>query len=171
MVNRTLHPVPKHSGKRCRARRRGFTLLELTFVVATVMIFSAIAVPRYADALARYRCDAAARRVAADLAWAQALARAAGGGQTVRFDASADRYALVGVTDPHHPGRPYVVDLAGEPYGARVELVALGTDKLAQDVTFDGYGQPDNAGTVVVRAGDFHKTVSLDAATGKATVQ
>ena len=38
-------------------------------------------------------------------------------------------------------------------------------------VSFDGYGVPSAGGSAVVQVGQTQKTVWLDAATGKATVQ
>ena len=44
--------------------------MELVLVMVIVATLAAIAVPRYAQATSRYRADAAARRIAADLSLA-----------------------------------------------------------------------------------------------------
>ena len=49
-------------------RARAFSLIELVLVVATIAVLSAIAVPKYASAMNRYRVDLAAKRYARD-AW------------------------------------------------------------------------------------------------------
>ena len=56
--------------------RSGFTLIELVMVLAIIGLITAIAAPRYAASLARYRAESAARRVAADLALARREAAA-----------------------------------------------------------------------------------------------
>lgn len=52
----------------CRARARGFTLLELTAVLALSAIVVLLAVPSFAGAVARHRLQAAAEQLAHDLA-------------------------------------------------------------------------------------------------------
>src|SRR5688500_12739493 len=69
--------------RRPDGRARGFSLIELVLVVATIAVLSAIAVPKYADAMNRYRVDLAAKRVVADFALARSSARGSGLGQVV----------------------------------------------------------------------------------------
>ena len=38
-------------------------------------------------------------------------------------------------------------------------------------VTFDGYGVPSAGGRIVISAGQYQKTIVLDAASGKAEMQ
>ena len=73
-----------HRGVRRAARRAascsargGFSLFELLIAMSVIAIIAAVAVPRYASSVGRYRAESAARRVAADLTLAQAKARAA----------------------------------------------------------------------------------------------
>src|SRR5204863_23675 len=58
--------------------RRAFSLIEITLVLMVMGVLAALAVPRYASALARYRADAAARRIVADLDLARTTARSSG---------------------------------------------------------------------------------------------
>ena len=146
--------------------RRAFSLMELVVVLAIIAIAAAIAAPRYANAIARYRAETAARRVAADLAYARALAQQTSSNQTVAFDPATDVYTLAGVDDPDRPGQPYPVALAGRPYHADLAAASFGG---AKSVTFDGFGTPSVGGTVTVRVGDYVYTLTVEAETGTVT--
>jgi prepilin-type N-terminal cleavage/methylation domain-containing protein len=146
--------------------RRAFSLMELVVVLAIVAITAAIAAPRYANAIARYRAETAARRVAADLAYARSLARQTSADQTVVFDPPTDVYTLAGVDDPDRPGQPYTVALADRPYHADLTAASFGGVK---SVTFDGFGTPSSGGTVTIRVGDYLYTLTVEADTGAVT--
>jgi prepilin-type N-terminal cleavage/methylation domain-containing protein len=146
-------------------RRSAFSLVELTMVIAIVGVAAAIAMPRYSASLARYKLEAAARRLAADLALAQSRARALSASQTVIFSAAG--YTLSGMTDPERPSSPYSVSL-GEEFSASITANSFGHGKT---VTFNGYGVPDGAGTIILQVGVLQKSVSVDADTGVASIQ
>lgn len=146
--------------------RRGFSLIELVAVVLIVGIVAALAAPRVASALARQRVDGAARRVVADLALAQRAARAASASRSVTFSTATGGYTVSGVDNPNQPGKPYVVDLGAEPYGAEVISILFTGGSV---LTFDGFGQPSSGGGVVLRCGDGCRRVVVDATTGEAT--
>ena len=149
---------------------RGFTAMELVIVVLILGILAAAAVPKYADALNRFRVDAAARRIAADLATAQARARAASSNVSIVFTLppQGSRYQIVGMADPDRPATTYTVNLADSPY-----QVTLGSANLGGDATliYNGYGTPDTGGTIVVQAGQYTKTITVEATTGMAAIQ
>lgn len=147
---------------------RGFSLLELILVLAIVATLAAIASPRYGYALARYRAEAAARRVAADLELARATAKADSTSVTVMFNLADNRYELIGVTSLDRDFTDAELVLSDEPYRSR--LVAAGFNGN-QVVVFDGYGVPDSGGTVVVSCGSVTRIVELDQHSGKATMQ
>ncbi len=151
----------------CRKARFAFTLLELIVVMAIIGVVASIAVPRYANFVARGRADAAARRVVADLAFAQRLARQSGSAQRVSFSTDLDRYVLVGVPDPDHAGQDYSVALPVDPYQARINSADFGG---SLEIVFDGYGVPDNGGAVVVKVGDHARQIDVDPDTGRTTV-
>jgi len=154
----------RHGGR--SATRQGFSLLEVVLVLVIIAIAAAIAVPRHAAAVARYRAENAARRVAADLVRARSLARQTSSDQTVVFDPAADAYTLVGFDDPDHPGRSYTVALSGRPYHATLTGATFGE---GAGVTFDGFGAAQVGGTVTVAVGDYTWTVSVNGESGEIT--
>jgi len=81
-----------------RIRPRAFSLIEVVLVLSLLAVVAAIAIPRYAASLSHYRLDAAARRVAADLALARQRAKTTGTSQPVAFAVAANSYSLPGVT-------------------------------------------------------------------------
>ena len=151
-----------------RRFQAAFTLVELAAVVVILALLAAMAMPRVASALTRNRADAAAGRVRLDLLYAQERARGTSASVTAVFDAARGVYQLEGVPDLDRPGSTYEVRLADEPYLATLVSADFGGDAT---VIFNGYGDPDSGGTVVLRVGDETRAVTLDAQTGKAKVQ
>jgi type II secretory pathway pseudopilin PulG len=163
-----LRTAPQSAYRRLRGLAPAFSLIEAVIVLLIIGIISAIAAPRYANALARQRVDAAARRIVADLSVAQRQAKSTTTSQTVDFDVLDDFYELVGMKHLDHASRTYKVVLSQEPYRAAIVSAALGGNT---DIAFDGYGVPDSGGTVVIQAGQYQRTITVDADTGRATVQ
>jgi len=158
-------------GGRCAAScsaRGGFSLFELLIAMSVIAIIAAVAVPRYASSVGRYRAESAARRVAADLTLAQAKARAASGVQFVSFNTAAGSYTIAGVADLNHPKSPYTVNLAGDPYRVTIGYADFGGAPQAQ---FDMFGNPAFGGTVKLYAGSYSSTVSLVKQDGTVSVQ
>lgn len=144
---------------------RGFTLLELVLVLAIITTLATIAAPRYGAALARYRTDAAARRIVEDLAFGRATAKSTSRSIVLDFDLKANGYDIEGV-----PGQGDIeVELGVAPYHA--QLVSISFGGIKKWVRFDGYGVPDDGGTIVIAGGGVTKTIVLDVDSGKATVQ
>jgi prepilin-type N-terminal cleavage/methylation domain-containing protein len=148
-------------------QRRAFTLVELVTVLAIIGIVAAIAAPRYINSIVRYRVDASARRVSADLSYAQGRARAASAGCTVSFNSAAASYTIIGAADPIARNATYVVALGDEPYRSKIQSMDLGGDS---QVVFDGYGMPDADGVIIVRAGGMRKAIQIKAETGQIEV-
>src|SRR4051794_17400674 len=124
---------------RCSSRQhRGFTLVEICFVLGLTAIIMGIGVPRYMRSVDRYRANAAARRIAADLSYAQAQARTTGASQTFQISSSGKSYQMTNMTDLRGKTGTYVVDLSAEPY----RIGTLDVDwSGSKTITFDAYGQ------------------------------
>ena len=168
-VHPTRRPLPQTPGAPALIARRpraGFTLLELVVVLAVSAVIAAITVPRYASAMARYRANFAAKRVAADLELAAATARNASGSRTVTFKTNRT-YTIDSTTDLDRGSSTYRVRLDLEPYNASTLKADFGSKSF---VVFDGYGTPNTGGAVWVQVGSVERKISLDS-TGKASVE
>jgi len=158
----------RRAGRSKRGSDFGFSLIELVLVTVIVGIVAAIATPRYADALARYRADAAAQRVVADLARAQSHARANSTNTTVWLRTAGDEIRILELTKFNGGQGTYITKLDQDPYFADLTNAMTDGDQF---LVFDGYGQPDSAGRFILRCGGVQRIVNVDAATGEATVE
>lgn len=149
------------------AARRAFTLVELVLVLAIMATLAALAIPRYANAIANSRLNSAAQRVAADIALAQATARTTGSRQTITFTLATSRYTLSANTDLAASANPYTVDLTADPYRATLATASFAGSTT---LTFDPFGFPLATGSVAVRVGTAQKTVTV-AANGRTSIQ
>jgi prepilin-type N-terminal cleavage/methylation domain-containing protein len=149
---------------RC-AKRWGFSFLELMLVLVIIALVSSIAVPRYASALWRYRSEAAAGRLVADLQLAQTKARHSSDSFVVTFNVDTDRLEIIGPLPVNGGGEEVVAytDYAAEPYHADlVEVTFSGATLL-----FNGFGRPDQSGTIEVLCGGQTRTISVNAISGQ----
>ena len=118
-------------------------------MLAVIAIAAAIVSPRYASALARYRADAAAERVAQDLRAVAHAAHAAGAPFTITFDAAASTYACPGICS---------IDLRAAPYHAVISAAAF---QGSPSLDFDGYGTPASTGSVTVIVGSESRRIAV----------
>ena len=146
-----------------------FSLIELVLVMTIISTLAAIAVPRYADALARYRADAAAQRVITDLDYARQLAQSTSISVCVRINANNEQLRLIDIPDPDDPGSLHTTtELWSRPDYAQVNTSDFGGDNK---IIFDGFGDPDSGGEATISVGSQMRTIALDVDTGKAVVQ
>lgn len=150
------------------AHRPAVTLIELLITVLLIGIVTAVAVPRFADAICYHRAEAAARRLKADLEFARRRAETASISRTIDFHLADDSYTLVGVEDSDHPGAEYTVRLGDSPFEASIVSADFGG---TPQLVFDGYGVPQSPGAVVIQAGAYQKTITVGVETGKPSIQ
>jgi len=153
-----------------RAPAPAFTLVETVMVLTLLAILAGIAIPRYTTSLSHYRADLAARRLAADIALAQASAKSQSMGRGILFDVGSNSYSLTGVSALDAKSGLYTVSLSKAPSAAVLGPVTF--DRATPDATlrFDGFGKPDQGVTATIRSGTFTRTVIVDPQTGVATV-
>jgi type II secretory pathway pseudopilin PulG len=139
---------------------RGFTLVELMCVAVIAITLAAIAIPRFGSSAARRRADAAASRVAADLAFVLGNARAASIGRSIVFSELTGRYEAASMSNPiTNASAPYRVTLGDDPYRVSLLRAEFGDDTT---LDVDGYGKPLETGWVVVGVGRNYRKVSLN---------
>jgi Tfp pilus assembly protein FimT len=149
-----------------RTGRGGYTFVELAITVLIVGILTALVMPKFVSALCYYRASGAAKRIAADVALAQRTAMRTCTSQTVRFSPSGtgnNTYTVSGQTDMDFSNKSYTVTLSADPYQALLISANFGGSTT---LSFDRYGVPTSAGSVVVQAGSYQKTVNVASQTG-----
>ena len=150
---------------------RAFSLIELMLVIAIISVFGAIAIPRYANSLQQYRAHLAAKRVATDLKMAQFRARALSTSRTVTFTVTGSSYQIAGETDLIRSGTTYTVQLLDLPYRATITSAQFGAAAGTSSISFNGFGMPNNGGSITVVSGNFTKTVTVAPLTGAISIQ
>ena len=156
-----------------------FTLVELLIVIVLVAIAATLAMPLVADTDAT-RLQAAARLLAADLAFAQVESIThADDLCVVTFDPANGSYTIAKSSAPGTPitnpatGRPYVTQFgsgrAAELAGVSIQGTALGGDN---QIVFGIFGQIDQtaAGTITLQAGTLTIVVQIDPASGEVSL-
>ena len=163
-------PSATHMLKAVRFNRAAtaYSLVELVLVLAIMAIITALAVPRYNNSVWRYRADAAAKRIASDLELAQSRAYSRNASQSAVFSIATNSYQLAGIADLNHPNQPYTVNLADPPYFAVLKSVSFAGSNT---ISFDGYGQPTNPGSITLVAGVEKRTITVDLSSGQATIK
>jgi len=160
------HPIGPQERTDKRNAACGFSLLELVLVLVIIGIIASVTVPRVAKALAVQRLEAAANRIAADIALTQRQARITSVAKKIGFEVDSNRYGLSGVRHLDRASAIYTVNLADEPYGT--ELISADFDGDAE-LIFDGYGVPDSGGVLLISCGVESIQITVAAETGAVT--
>jgi prepilin-type N-terminal cleavage/methylation domain-containing protein len=162
---------------------RGFSMTELIVIISILGILSWIAYPKM-SAMDEIKLDAAARRLAGDLRYAQSLAMSRRVIHGILFNPALEKYtvfapnAATPITDPADRARTMIVDYTSrtEFRGVLVQSAAFGT---TPGVTFDYFGVPrdtagvdlTSTGTVVLSYQGQTDTVFVAPQTGVVTVR
>jgi len=166
-----------------RGRAAGFTMIELALVVTILGLLVWVAYPRF-ETYYEVKLDAAARRVAADLRYAQNRSIGTRTAHGVLFEPALGRYRVYASTpatpavDPGDPGKPLLVDFnsGGEFRGVVIESASFGS---TPGVQYDYFGVPldtarvelASAGRVVLTCGGYADTVEVAPGTGRVAVR
>lgn len=147
----------------------GFTLVELVMVMAIVTVAAAIAVPRYAAGMDRYRVANAANRIAADLALARAEAVRTSSPRTIVFETSVRRYSVANLPDLDRRGTTLSVELAASPYF--VKTLWVGSNPPVANLSYNGFGQPNTTAFIFISTGQNASLITVDRISGKVVIQ
>lgn len=136
--------------------------------MATITVLAAIAAPRFAMSLSRYRADLLAQRVAKDIELTQTRARAQGTSQTIKFKKADDEVKILGAAglDPH--SNTYKTKVAESPYFGDITSADFDGDN---ELIFDAWGIPDSNGFTTLEVGLESRKLSVDPNTGDVTIE
>lgn len=146
------------SVRKSRPALAGFTLVELAIVVLILGILAAVGAPKFTESLMRARIDSAAKRVAADIRYAQSVARSKSTNQVISFAVGTDGYSLTAVSDLNHAEANYDVNLSGQTPGVTIQSADFGG---TTNLTYTHYGQPVEGGTVVLQSSTHQATITV----------
>ena len=143
-----------------------FELIVILFMIAVV---AKVAIPRYSGVISRYRLTNSANQIVTDLNNARNQALATSANVTMTFTVATQSYTIANMPGLDSHSAVYAVSLANYPF----KISGLGASFGGGGTTliFDGYGMPSNPGTITVIAGGSMKTITVEATSGKVTVQ
>ena len=150
----------------------GVTLIELLVVTVMIAVLSGAAISLLTAGHRDTAAQEAARRVAADIAYAQADAIAHGATRQVVFDPATEKYTLTdGGSAIAHPltKEKFVVSLVRVFHGSGMDLESadFGGSKI---LTFGSDGTPAPGGSVILSAGGHSCAVDVADGTGRITI-
>ncbi|CAN5735063.1 hypothetical protein BH11PLA1_BH11PLA1_06450 [soil metagenome] len=172
-------------------RRRAFTLIEMTIVVALMGLAGALVIPSMGS-VGALRVQAALRTLVSDITFAQSDAIAFQQKRAIVFDTVNNTYSLLAVQgatldattqmmyDPSKRDGKYTVRFSDKGYaGATLSAVtmngstatALVFDELGTPVVSAASDQPTTGGSITLSAPDSRWSIVVDAFTGRVSVR
>ncbi|MBI2083294.1 MAG: prepilin-type N-terminal cleavage/methylation domain-containing protein [Deltaproteobacteria bacterium] len=144
---------------------RGFTLLEVIFVIAILAVLVITAVPRLN--LSPAGLDAAARKIRSDILYAQSLAMSRGVPHGILFTAGGSYILYQG-----SPATPITDPLTRTSFSEDLDRFYQTFVTNDYQVEFDLIGQPTigAGGNVVIQNGVATKMIQIGANTGRVTI-
>lgn len=162
-----MHRQTTGNNRNSARARSGFTFVELLVVLLIMSILATVSTLLVGKSTNLFRADVAARGIVSAIDTVRTNARYSSAGKRIQFSVTNNTFTLVGAVNPDNSGQPWVVSLNGRVYEATLKSVDLGGDA---ELIFSGFGTPDSGGTILITAGGTSRTVTVDAATGKATI-
>lgn len=173
--------VKKRVLKQKKALYRAFTLAELIVVVVIISIAALLAVPMITSA-ADSQIRSASNMIAADLEYAKSMSISRQQDYSVVFNVASNSYEIHDesgsvIEHPVKVGKNFVVNISNESRLNEVKIKSVSFDSTPT-ITFDYLGSPSNgsgsslnSGSIVLEAGDFEMTITVQPVTGFLTIQ
>jgi prepilin-type N-terminal cleavage/methylation domain-containing protein len=145
----------------------GFTMVEVMIVLLIPGTISAVAIPMVKSNLDEIKIDGAVREIVFAIQYTQSLAIKEGIAYTINFDKAQEKFRCfepISDATTLHPvdKKPYEIDFTGAGYFQGVDIVSAsfspGNKSL---ISFNGLGEPDRYGTVVLDYRGYQKTINV----------
>lgn len=155
--------------------KRGLSLFELTISVLIFGILAAIAMPKYAESILKFRSESAYRRIQQDIILAQRRSRQTNTACTITFSTSSDNYTISGLTSMDRPSATYTVALGQSPYQS--DIVGLATSAQPNSslttlaIVFDRFGMPNQGASITISAGGVNRIIDVAPISGKVSLR
>lgn len=152
---RPSRAIPDCPGGSARAvALPGFSLLELVMVLAVMGIVLAVAMPRHAAAMDRYRADGAASGLVAAIRRERAAAASTGVPRRIAFDAAANSYTVF--AGDVAPAKVSTALLGAGPFPATLSVADFDG---GPDLRLDAFGGCLAEGSIVLVRGRHVRTL------------
>jgi prepilin-type N-terminal cleavage/methylation domain-containing protein len=163
-----------------RARRGGFTLIEILLVVVIIAIAATIAIPMIGST-SGMQIQSAANMIAADLEYAKSMAISRQKNYSVVFNPAGDYYEVhdsngIIIKNPvtkldykvdfRNDSRLNKVVIENATFDPSSDPPTITFDYLGSPYSGSGTSNPLNSGTISIKAGDFTMTISVEPVTG-----
>ncbi len=181
LIGKVVEMLEKRALRRNKALDGAFTLAELIIVVVIISIAALLAVPMITSA-ADSQIRSASNMISADLEYAKSMSISRQQDYSVVFDVASNSYEIQDesgtvIEHPVRVGTNFVVDLSIESRLSAVVIQSVSFDSTST-ITFDYLGSPSNgsgsalnSGSVVLKAGDYSMTITVQPVTGFLTIQ